>query len=305
MKRWHNLLKIYKKDYSSFRVLFTIEVLVFLDKWSEPQVEELNKMLTHAMDGGRIGIRIGRITDLFLPVWPLEVAKFDVMLLRTFSNHYLPKNYFFTYIKLIATALVQTWWAFETLMNDFASIIVKQRKSTLDHVDKLFLQDRNVALNKKGKIEERITYQQIDTRIQYIYKILTNESIDRAGRDWQNLMNLKNARDTYIHRIGKGSKRRGPSLMDKTVILKGFKSVQNIIGEIFQKTPEFSNKFTYKFLTFWSCKNQLPFFWDGSDGNAFYVGLTEVEPKAIIEFFAPKPSMFSLFDEVAHDDQET
>lgn len=294
MKRWRSLLKIYKKDYGSYRVLFFIEVLAFLDKWKEPSVEDLKKLLEHTIAGGRIGIRVGRVVDLFMPVWPLEVAKYDLLLVKTLTDNYLPKNYFFTYIKLFSTALVQIWWAFETLMNDFASIIVAQRKTSLDRIDTLFLTDRNVFLNKKGQREERTTYQAIDARIQYIYNLLTNEFIDRSGNDWRNVMNLKNARDAYVHRIGKG-KKHNISMLDKRVIFRGFKSVQNIIREVFEKTPEFSARYVYKFLSFWSCENELPFMWDGTSGDSFYLGLTDIEPEAIIRLYAPKPSSFSLF----------
>lgn len=296
LKRWESLLKIYKEDYGSYRVLFMIEVLAFLEKWQEPSVEDLNKLLNHAINDGRFKIQIGRIVDLFQPVWPLEMAKYDLLLVKTLSENYLPKNYFFTYIKLFSTALVQIWWAFETLMNDFASIILEQRKKSLDSIKSLLLADKNVILNEKGKIEERITYQPIVARIQFTYTILTDESIDRSSSDWHNLMNLKNARDVYIHRIGK-EKKQDFNILDKTVILDGFKSVQNIIGQVFEKTPEFSDKFVYKFLAFWSCKNELPFMWDGMDGDAFYLGLTQIEPEAIINLYASMPSLFCLFSE--------
>jgi len=201
LKRWNRLTKIHREDYGSFRALFMIEVLAFLDKWQEPRVDDLNKFLNHAMKGGVIGIEIGRIVDLFQPVWPLEMAKYDLLLVKTLSENYLPKNYFFTYIKLFSTALVQTWWAFETLMNDFASIILEQRKASLDRIESLFLADKNVTLNKKGEIEERSTFQPIDARIQFIYTMLTNESIDRSSSQWRNVINLKNARDATRERV--------------------------------------------------------------------------------------------------------
>jgi hypothetical protein len=113
-------------------------------------------------------------------------------------------------------------------------------------------------------------------------------------------MNLKNARDVYIHRIGK-EKKKDFSIIDKSVILDGFKSVQKIISQVFEKTPEFSDKFVYKFLSFWSCKNDLPFMWDGKDGDTFYLGLSTVEPEAIINLFAPMPSSFSLLIEEEED----
>ena len=296
LKRWKALIKIYNKDYGSFRVLFLVEVMAFLDKWEEPSVEDLNKILSHVMDGGRVGIRIGRVTDLFMPVWPLEVAKYDIMQLKIYSQNFKPKDYFFTYIKIFSTALVQTWWAFETLMNDFASIILEQRKKSLSNVEKLFLQDKNAILNKKGEIEERLTFQPLDARIQFIFKLLTGNSIDRQSQNWQNIMNLKNARDSYVHRIGKEEKRKS-SFLDKKVILSGFKSVQEIISQVFANTPEFSERFIYKFLSFWSCKNERPFMWDGKSGKSFYLGLTEMNPDAIIKLYAPMESSFEQMDD--------
>ena len=300
LKRWRSLNKVYKKDYGSFRVLFLVEVMAFLDKWDEPSIEDLNKILRHVMDGERIGIRIGRVIDLFMPVWPLEVAKYDIMQLKVYSKNFKPKNYFFTYIKIFSTALVQTWWAFETLMNDFAGIILEQRKESLSHTEKLFLQDRNAILNKKGKIEERLTFQPLDARIQFIFKLLTGNPIDRQGKNWQNIMNLKNARDSYVHRVGKEDKKHS-SFLDKKVIISGFKSVQEIISQVFEKTPEFSERFIYKFLSFWSCKNDLPFMWDGKSGKSFYLGLTEMNPEAIINLYAP---MESSFEKMENFDEE-
>jgi len=295
VKRWRSLTKIYKKDYGSFRVLFVVEVMAFLDKWDEPSVDDLNRMLRHKIDGGQIGLRIGRVINLFLPVWPLEVAKYDIMQLKVYSKNFRHKKYFFTFIKIYFAALVQTWWAFETLMNDFAGIILEQRKESLNDTEKLFLQDRTAILNRKGKIEERPTFQPLAARIQFIFKVLTGNPIDREGRNWQNIMNLKNARDSYVHRLGKNDKKNAFSL-DKKVIISGFKSVQEIISQVFENTPEFSERFIYKFLTFWSCKNELPFLWDGRSGNSFYLGLTEMEPEAIINLYAPMESSFEKME---------
>lgn len=295
LKRWKSLIKIYKEDYGSFRVLFFVEVLAFLDKWSEPTVEDLNRLLSNVMAGGRVGIHIGQLVDLLMPVWPLEVAKYDLLLVKVLTENYIPKDYFLTYIKIFSTALVQTWWAFETLMNDFASIVVEQRKESLSSIETLFLEDRNVFLNKKGKIEQRPTYQRVDARVQFIYKLLTKESIDRSSRDWQHIMNLKNARDSYMHRIGKENAKSLP-ILDKRIITNGFKGVQKVIAQVFEKTPEFSERFVYKFLSFWSCKNDLPFMWDGKNGDSFYLGLTEIGPEAIVNLYAPMPGSFSSLE---------
>lgn len=67
-KRWQSLLKIYEDDYGSHRILSLIEAVAFLDKWQEPTVEELNKVLDHVRKGGRITIQIGEYS--ILPLQP-------------------------------------------------------------------------------------------------------------------------------------------------------------------------------------------------------------------------------------------
>lgn len=42
-RRWRSLVKLYAKDYSSFRVLFLVECLALIDKWHESSSDELNK----------------------------------------------------------------------------------------------------------------------------------------------------------------------------------------------------------------------------------------------------------------------
>src|SRR5262249_16925746 len=77
--RWERLKDIYSKDYGSFRVLFLVETFGLLDKWKEPTTAELNAILRQKMTGVRYGVRTGDIIDLFQPVWPLEVAKYEFM----------------------------------------------------------------------------------------------------------------------------------------------------------------------------------------------------------------------------------
>ena len=50
LKRWSSFVKVYKKDYGIFRVLFLVEVMAFLDKWDEPSVTKLNKFLRHVRE---------------------------------------------------------------------------------------------------------------------------------------------------------------------------------------------------------------------------------------------------------------
>jgi hypothetical protein len=291
-KRWKKLKKIFKTDYESFRVLFMIEILALLDKWEEPSTESLNKLFNHKMESGLVALKIGRIIDIFQAVWPLEMAKFDVLLLNTFCKKYEPKNFFFSYTKIFTSALVHTWWAFETLINDFSGIIYAQRKEKIDFSTSQILDEVQYQLNKKGEIENRIFYQPIHARIQFIYKFLTSESLDRSSKEWQSLMLLKNTRDHYMHRIGKVSDPHTYKI-DKELVIKGLQSVQKIISNIFEKTPEFAAKFVYKFLAFWSCETDAPFMWDGKQGNSLYLGLLKFNEKEIIDLYAPLDSSFS------------
>lgn len=135
-ERWERLKTIYKKDYGSFRVLFLVETLALLDKWREPTTAELNAILEHQIGGGIVAIQLGTIVDLLQAVWPLEVAKYDVLVYKATSKGTFRRQYFMTWVRSYATAVAQAWWAFETLMNDFAGIIAKERKglarTTLD-----------------------------------------------------------------------------------------------------------------------------------------------------------------------------
>ena len=295
LKRWNKLKKIFKTDYESFRVLFMVEISALIDKWEEPSTESLNKIFIHKMEGGLVALRLGNIIDIFQAVWPLEMAKFDVLLLKTFCNKYEPKNFFFTYTKIFTSALVHTWWAFETLINDFSGIIAEQRKDKIDFSTSQILNEVQYQLNKKGEIENRIIYQPIDDRIQFIYKFLTNEKLDRSSKEWQSLKVLKKTRDHYMHRIGKPSDPYWYKI-DKELVFKGLQSIQKIISNILEKTPEFSAKFVYKFLSFWSCGTDAPFMWDGKQGNSFYLGLLKFNEQDIIDLYSPLDSSFTQSD---------
>jgi hypothetical protein len=49
------------------------------------------------------------------------------------------------------------------------------------------------------------------------------------------------------------------------------------------KTPEFANKFVYKYLACWSCGSESPFMWDGNEGG-------------LAGSFAPLPGFFHAFN---------
>lgn len=282
--RWEHLRRIYSKDYNSFRVLFLIETMGLLDKWREPTPEELNRILRHKLAGGEVVLRIGRIIDLFQPVWPLEVAKYDYLVHRATSRAAFRRKYFVTAIRSYATALVQAWWAFETLMNDFASIIVKERHATLDWANLALLEEKRPTIDKAGASSLESYYQPLLSRIQFIYRLLTGETLDRGTAEWRHLIELKNTRDAYVHRVGKGSGPAG-ALGGDAIVVDGFSAVRNILGRVFTKTPEFAAKFAYRYLAFWSCGSESPFLWDGKEGDSFYLGLGGVDEKDVVDLF--------------------
>ena len=197
-----------------------------------------------------------------------------------------------TGIRSFAVALVQTWWAFETLMNDFASIIAKERGASLDEMTLAMLEEKRPALDKTGRVTLEPYYQPLLPRLQAIYRLLTGEELDRGGREWSHIVELKETRDAYVHRVGKESGGPG-SFGDDRVLRNGFASVQSILSKVFRKTPEFAAKFVYEYLAYWCCGTEAPFIWDGSEGDSFYLGLGHIEQKAVTALFAPIPGSFS------------
>ena len=291
-RRWERLRSIYSEDYGSFRVLFLVETTGLLDHWREPTSDELTAILRHKQAGGQIAIRIGRVIGLFQPVWPLEIAKYEYLVHRATWDSAFRRRYFMTSIRSFATTLVQTWWSFETLMNDFASIIVKERRAGLDWATLALLEEERIGIDKTGAVGPEPYRQPLLARLQFIYQLLTGEALDRSGQEWQRLVALKEARDAYVHRVGKD----GPSLGlldDDSVIVNGFVSVRSVISKVFTETPEFAAKFAYRYLAFWSCGSEAPFIWDGREGDSFYLGTAEVQKEAVVALFAPVPGSFA------------
>ena len=134
-------------------------------------------------------------------------------------------------------------------------------------------------------------YQPLLSRLQFIYTFLTGEVLDRGGSDWKNIVALKEARDVYVHRVGKESS-APDAVTNDAAIVDGFASVRRIIAQVFRKTPEFADKFVYRYLAYWSCESEEPFVWDGSKGDSFYLGLGNVNQEAVAALFAPMPGSF-------------
>ena len=291
-QRWDRLRSIYSKDYGSFRVLFLVETMGLLDHWREPTSDELTAILRHKQSGGPVAIQIGKIIDLFRPVWPLEIAKYEYLVHRATWDSAFRYRYFLTSIRSFATALVQTWWSFETLMNDFASIVVEERRAVLDQATLALLEEERIGLDKAGAVGREPYRQPLLARLQFIYRLLTGEELDRSGQEWQRLMALKDARDAYVHRVGKRSP-RPDAFDDDSVVVNGFASVRSVIAKVFTKTPEFAAKFAYSYLAFWSCDSEAPFIWDGREGDSFYLGTAGVQRDAVVALFAPVPGSFA------------
>jgi len=290
--RWERLRDIHSRDYPSFRVLFLVETMGLLDKWREPTCDELNAILRHKMAGGKVAIRIGNVIDLFQPVWPLEVAKYEYLVHRATWDSSFRRKYFMTGIRSYAAALVQTWWAFETLMNDFASIIAKKRAATLDRTTLALLDEKRPAIDKAGAVGLEPYFQPLLPRLQFIYCLLTGDTIDRGGTEWRHLVELKDTRDAYMHRVGKADG-RPDAFGDDAIIVRGFATVRSLLGRVMAKTPEFAARFVYKYLSFWSCGTESPFIWDGAEGDSFYLGLGALKKEAVVGLFAPMPGSFS------------
>jgi hypothetical protein len=111
------------------------------------------------------------------------------------------------------------------------------------------------------------------------------------------LMELKNARDGFVHRLGKTQSSPLASFIDPDTSLKGLKAAQRVIGDVFAKTPEFASRWTYVFLRYWSCCTDSPWIWDGCQGDVFHLGPGKVEFETIMALHAPLPAQFGEGDE--------
>ena len=105
--RWDRLRDIYSSDYGSFRVLFLVETIAFLQHWREPTTTELTTLMTHLHEGGQVGIEVGTVIDLFTPVWPLEVAKYEYLVHRATWNDSFRRKYLFTTIRSFTSVASQ------------------------------------------------------------------------------------------------------------------------------------------------------------------------------------------------------
>lgn len=284
-KRWDRLLEICKSSYPSFRVLFVVETLAMVDQWAEPTPDLLKRLWAHKKGGGVLGIRFDNLKLLFLPLWTLDAAKAEVQLYRIALESDFRKKYPLGTLRFYSSALIHAWWALETLMNEFASIVAEQRKGSLPTETRLLLEEVRLRLDKSGSVVEEPYYQGVSERIQFIFRFLTGTSLDRESEEWCRLMALKNARDSYVHRLG----RQGMSgrFGEESVVFDGMAAVRTVIGRALRETPEFAARFAYTYLAFWCCGTESPFIWDGNEGERFFVGLTEPKPSTLVDLLAP------------------
>jgi len=246
-KRWDVLLKIYKNSYPSFRVLFVVETLAMLDQWAEPTSDLLKRLWAHKKAGGVLGIRFENLKPLFLPLWTLDAAKAEVQLYRIAITNDFPRKYPLGALRCYSSALIHAWWALETLMNEFASIVAEQRQASLPPETRLLLQEMRLRLDKSGSAIEEPYYQGVSERIQFILRFLTGAALDREGTEWRQLMELKNARDGYVHRLGRLGG-MGGKFAEASVVFDGMAAVRALIARALRETPEFAARFAYTYL---------------------------------------------------------
>lgn len=287
-KRWDRLLEIHKSSYSSFRLLFVVETLAVVDQWAEPSSELLKRLWAHKKSGGVLGVRFENLKPLFLPLWTLDAAKAEVQLYKIAVANEFPRKYPLGALRCYSSALIHAWWALETLMNEFASIVADQRKEAVPPDTRSLLQEVRVKLDKAGNSIEEPYYQGVAERIQFIFRFLTGSSLDRAGAEWRQLMELKNARDGYVHRLGR-SGGIGERFAEDPVVFNGMAAVRAVIARVLKETPEFAARFAYTYLAFWCCGTESPFVWDGNEGQRLFVGLAEPKPKTLADLLAPVP----------------
>jgi hypothetical protein len=287
-KRWTRLLEIHKESYRSFRVLFVVETLAMMDRWAEPSPELLNRLWAHKKIGGVLGIRFENLELLFLPLWTLDAAKAEVQLYKIAVSNNFQKRYPLGTLRRYSSALVHAWWALETLMNEFASIVLDQRGGTVQAETRALLKEVRVKLDKAGNPVEEPYYQAVSERIQFIFKFLTGSSLERDGPEWRQLMELKNARDGYVHRLGRPGG-MGGKFGDDSVVFNGMAAVRVVIARVIRETPEFAARFVYTYLAFWCCGTEAPFVWDGNEGERFFIGLAEPTSSTLVDLLAPVP----------------
>lgn len=287
-KRWDRLMEIYKSSYPTFRVLFVVETLAMVDKWAEPSPDLLKRLWAHKKAGGVLAIRFEDLRPLLLPLWTLDAAKAEVQLYRIAIANDFPTRYPLGALRCYSSALIHAWWALETLMNEFSSIVAEQRKASLPPDTQFLLQEVRLRLDKSGSPVEEPHYQGVSERIQFIFRFLTGASLDREGSEWRRLMELKNARDGYVHRLGRPGG-MGGKFAEESVVFDGMAAVRAVIARVLRETPEFAARFAYTYLAFWCCGTESPFIWDGNEGHRFFVGLAEPKPSTLADLLAPVP----------------
>lgn len=288
--RWEQLLKLNDEDHASFRVLFGVETIATME-WNEPMPKRLNELLDLVLKGTRLDIAFDNIFHLVQAIWPLQLAKREVQKMRLVWEPEEWKKFPLGSIALPIVGCVTTWWAFETMLNEVAGILRDLRITDLAEGTRLCIEEKTVAIDKKGKVVQRNIFQPVETRIRFIFRFATGQVLDSSDEMWRRVLALKQARDVAIHRLAKtGTEETNLAQLYKTVT-EGLTGVDQILKRIFTETPEFRERHAYKYLSYWGCEVEEPIFWDGQEGDGFYFGPAKPRTLDIFNVIAPEPSL--------------
>lgn len=286
VERWERMLKINDEDHASFRVLFSVETLATLE-WVEPTPARLNELLDLQLEGKRLAVKWDDMFHLIQAVWPLQMAKREVQKMRLIWGPDDWKNYPLGTVALSIIGCITTWWALESLINDIAGILLAQRKDSVKEKERMYIEEKSLDVKRNGALVEKISFQSIEKRILFVYRWATGKSVDKSSDLWKRVIDLKNARNTTIHGIGKSTPDEVNLSELHHTVYEGLLGVSQLIEQIFTETPEFRSRHSYHYLAFWGCKVQAPIVWDGKEGN-IYIGVTQPNKSDIFSVLAPE-----------------
>ena len=267
-KRWKRLLALYTRSHATFRILFVVETLAMVHTWVEPTPDLLQRFWRHKKSGGVLGVSWERLAPLILSLWTLDAAKAEVQLYQIALKSDFASKYPLGTMRRYSSALIHAWWAVETALNEFADIVLEEREGSVSGETVAILREVRPQLNGKGQVIERPYRQGVLERIQFIVSFLTGRSPNRNSMEWRRLVELKNSRDSYVHRIGRPSAQQD-TFAEESTVLEGMKAVRALVARLLRETPEFGTRFAYKYLEFWCCGTEAPFIWDGKEGPVF------------------------------------
>lgn len=288
--RWQQLLRLNQEDHASFRVLFAVETVATIE-WKEPTPERLSELLDFKLNGGQLAVRTGSFFDLIQAVWTLQLAKREVQKMRLVWETGEWKRFLLGSIALPIVACVTTWWAFETMLNDIVGILRDRRAANLPEGTRLCIEEKTLAIDRKGDVVERNIFQPIEARARFIFRFATGQVLRASDPMWRRALALKEARDIAIHRLGKVATKEANLAQLHTTVSEGLVGVSHIMARIFRETPEFRQRHVYRYLAYWACEVEDPIFWDGQEGDGFYFGPAKPQTVDIFNVIAPEPAL--------------